>query len=86
MISSGKVEVIPNIKDVVLSRKFDTAQTHVISDQFLWPNNVSVIPQDIFTPPVNALVVPDGFLPPGFTDGGIYILVTNPKDATIKQQ
>lgn len=80
--SSGKVSVIPNIKDAVLNKKFDTLITHVLSQDFKWPNSVSIVPQDVFGDGVNRVVVPDGFLPPGKTNGNIYLIATSPKDVT----
>jgi hypothetical protein len=80
--SSGKVSVIPNIKDAVLNKKFDTLTTHSLSENFKWPNSVSIVPNDVFGDGQNRVVVPDGFLPPGKTNGDIYIITTSPKDIT----
>ena len=45
----------------------------MLSSAFKWPNSVAVVPSDVF-PGKDAIVVPDGFLPPGKTDGNIYVL------------
>ena len=83
--SSGKVSVIPNIKDIVNSRNFSSApQAKALYSNFKWPNSVSVVPQDVFG--VNAIVVPDGFLPPGKTEGNVYVMTTDPADLTKAQQ
>jgi len=76
-LSSGKVAVIPNIRDAFEGKaKFSDLKSKVLSSAFKWPNSISVIPQDVF-PGVNAIVVPDGFLPPGKTNGNIYVLKTD---------
>lgn len=41
---SGKVAVIPNIKEIVNSRNFSAAQTSVLYSNFKWPNDVEGIP------------------------------------------
>ena len=81
-LSSGKVSVIPNIRDIVNSKNFAAAQTHVLYSNFKWPNSVATVPQDVFSPAVDAIVVPDGFLPPGKTEGNIYIMTLNQSDVT----
>jgi hypothetical protein len=76
-LSSGKVAVIPNIRDAFEGKaQFSDLKSKVLSSSFKWPNSISVIPQDVF-PGINAIVVPDGFLPPGKTDGNIYVLKTD---------
>jgi hypothetical protein len=76
-LSSGKVAVIPNIRDAFEGKaKFSDLKSKVLSSAFKWPNSISAIPQDVF-PGVNAIVVPDGFLPPGKTNGNIYVLETD---------
>jgi len=39
---------------------------------FLWPNDARVVPEDVFSERV--IVVPDGFIPPGKGNGGIYLI------------
>jgi hypothetical protein len=75
--SSGKVSVIPNIRDAFEGKvQFSDLKSKVLSSSFKWPNSISVIPEDVF-PGINAIVVPDGFLPPGKTEGNIYVLKTD---------
>ena len=75
--SSGKVSVISNIRDAFEGKaQFSDLKSTVLSSAFKWPNSISVIPEDVF-PGVNAIVVPDGFLPPGKTNGNIYVLKTD---------
>jgi hypothetical protein len=50
-------------------------QAQVLSDQFKWPNNICVVPQNVFGAGINAIVVPDGFLPPGKGNGNIFVMV-----------
>jgi hypothetical protein len=83
--SSGKVSVIPNIGDIVKSGQYVGVRANIIADQFKWPNDISVVPSDVFGSSINAISVPDGFLPPGKGDGGIYIITTDPADATKKE-
>jgi hypothetical protein len=73
--SSGKVSIIPNIRDVVNNKQFGTAQAQILSDAYRWPNSISTVPANVFGSGVKGIVVPDGFLPPGKGDGGVYILV-----------
>lgn len=58
------------------------AKTHEIKHaSFKWPNEVTAVPDDVFEGS-NCLVVPDGFLVPGHTDGGVYILDMDHTDVT----
>lgn len=83
---SGKVAVMPGIKEAIANKNFSGLKTQVLYDQFKWPNSISVVPQDVFGQGVDAIVVPDGFLPPGKTEGNIYVLTTQTGDVTKKQQ
>jgi len=88
--SSGKVSIIPKIGDAVLSKSFGTLQAQVLSDAYKWPNSISIVPQDVFGSGIKAIVVPDGFLPPGKGDGNVFVLVeengkwVNHKISTLK--
>ena len=79
---SGKVSVIPNIGQAVLSSNFTGLQTYELYNNFKWPNSVSTVPEDVFGQGVNAIVVPDGFLPPGKGNGNIFVLTTNIEDVS----
>lgn len=73
--SSGKVSIIPNIKDAFTGKaQLSELKSKVLSDKFKWPNSIDVVPAEVFGADVNAIVIPDGFLPPGKTDGNIYVL------------
>lgn len=78
--------MIPNIKQIVNSRNFSAAQTDILWSDFKWPNDVQVIPPDVFGPGFNAIVIPDGFLPPGKTEGNIYMMIMSYIDPTKMQQ
>ena len=47
---------------------------------FLWPNFAKVVPESVFNQRV--IVVPDGFLPPGKNNGGIYLTLLDSSDIT----
>ena len=79
---SGKVSVIPNIGQAVLSSNFTGLQTYELYNNFKWPNSVSTVPEDVFGQGVNAIVVPDGFLPPGKGNGNIFVLTTDIEDVS----
>lgn len=81
-LSSGKVNVIPNISQIVNEKLFSSAKTVELSSNFKWPNSVEPVPAEVFGADVHALVVPDGFLVPFKSDGNIYIITTNPSDPT----
>ena len=68
-----------------MKKDFANAKTTTLYDKFKWPNSVSVVPEDVFDSGVDAIVVPDGFLPPGKTEGNIFIITTIPTDVTLMQ-
>jgi len=51
-----------------------------LASDFKWPNDMNIIPHDVFG--VNAIDVPDGFLPPGKSNGNVYVITTDPNDIT----
>ena len=73
--SAGKVSMIPRIGDVLTNKTFSTAQAQILADNYKWPNSISTVPQDVFGSGIKAIVVPDGFLPPGKGDGNVFVLV-----------
>jgi hypothetical protein len=85
-LSSGSVSVIPDIASTIKNLSFAQAKAHVLANTFKWPNEVRPVPQDVFGSGVNAIVVPDGFLPPGKTEGNVFVITTDPKDVTVKEQ
>ncbi len=46
--------------------------TRLLTDGLAWPNLISVIPKSTFG--INAILIPDGFLPPGKSNGAIKIM------------
>ena len=64
----GKLYAIANISSYYPD--FSTAKPFQISSDFKWPNRVSVAPEEIG----DYLVVPDGFLVPGKSTGGIFLI------------
>ena len=73
-MSSGKVSAIKNIRDIFESRSFENAKTELLYDGFKWPNNIRVVPSNVFNDGINHIEVPDGFLPPGKSNGNIFIM------------
>ena len=47
---------------------------------FIWPNVARAVPEDVFGQRV--IVVPDGFIPPGKNNGGIYLVQMDSNDVT----
>lgn len=67
---SGKVYTLKNVASYT---NFSTAKPVLVSSDFKWPNIVSVAPKEIG----DYVVVPDGFLVPTKSTGGIYFLAAN---------
>lgn len=70
-LTSGKVSGVQNI--TALYPDFSKTDPVVVSDSFLWPNEVSRAPDELG----DYLVVCDGFLVPLKSTGGVYMLETN---------
>ena len=80
-LSSGEVYVVEGIKDAVASGDASSLQSVKLdTGSFVWPNMVEVIPQDVFGE--RAIVVPDGFLVPMKTNGGVYVIRMDSSDIT----
>lgn len=83
-MSSGAVYVVPDIKDAIVNNtvsKLSPVPLPLHKTNFAWPNNVEVVPFDVFG--LRAIVVPDGFLVPGKSDGGVYIITMDPSNVTL---
>ena len=81
MIESGKVYVVPGIKEALAAGDATTLEPVLLDTaSFEWPNNVAVVPMDVFDE--RAIVVPDGFLVPTKKTGGIYIVRMDSSDIT----
>eukprot|EP00347_Sterkiella_histriomuscorum_P005215 403357452 len=85
VFGKGKVSVIPNIGDKVASGDFKNMGAAELSDVFTWPNNVDVVPPEVFGEGVNAITVPDGFLVPFHSNGEVYVITTDPADISKAQ-
>jgi hypothetical protein len=56
----GAVSVIPNITDAIRNpSKISNLTAQVLNDTFNWPNDVNLIPNEVFG--FEAIAVPDGF-------------------------
>lgn len=74
----GQIYVVPNVAAAVSNADPSTLRPVNLSvPDLLWPNSVATIPQDIFGGQ-RAIVVPDGFLPPGKGNGGVYVVLMDP--------
>lgn len=81
MFSSGKLHVVPNIKEAIGSQDLSKLEpVELATPSFKWPNFAKTVPQDVFDQRV--IVVPDGFIPPGKGNGGIYLTVIDGSDVT----
>ena len=71
-LSSGYIYMVDGIKDAVATGDASNLKSERLNETFVWPNEVKVVDYDIFGE--RAIQVPDGFLVPGKTEGGVYIL------------
>lgn len=80
----GSVALVQGIKDAIVNDSvgdlkavtLDTSPYSLIN-----PNRADFVPDDVF-PGEYALMVPDGFVVPTHSDGGVYILVQDKDDLT----
>ena len=73
--------MVEGVTEAVKAGNIGTLKTHKLdAPKFSWPNNVEAVPSDVFGE--RAIMVPDGFLVPGKSDGGIYILRMDATDLT----
>ena len=70
-LSSGKISAVQNL--TALYPDFSKSEPVVVSDSFLWPNEVARAPDELG----DYLVVCDGFLVPLKSTGGVYLLESN---------
>ena len=72
-LAPGHIKMVTGIKDAVVNNTVEQlTETNLRTSAFTWPNDIRVIPKDVFG--FNAIVVPDGFLVPGHSDGGVYVV------------
>ena len=85
---SGTVSIVPDIKNVVNNGDVTGVKgvDLVIPDgvKFAWPNDAKVVPHDVFG--YRAIAVPDGFIPPGHNNGGVYLLKMDDSELTTVTQ
>ena len=80
-IGSGHVYVVPDVADAVKAGDVSTLVQHKLDTPgFAWPNDVQIVPEDVFG--FRAIVVPDGFLVPGHSDGNVFIIKMDDADIT----
>jgi hypothetical protein len=73
--------VTTDITGAITSKDLSTLQPVVLDcPAFVWPNVARVVPMDVFNERV--IVVPDGFIPPGYKNGGIYLVQMDENDVT----
>jgi len=82
-LSSGHVYVVPDVASYIKNNDVSDADVFKLNTpSFEWPNEVKVVPSDVFSGK-RAIVVPDGFLVPGKSNGGVYIIEVDPNDETV---
>lgn len=80
-MGSGHVNVVPAVKEAASSGDVSgLTYARLDTDNFEWPNDVRVVPYDVFKQ--RAIVVPDGFLVPGHSNGGVYVVTIDDNDIT----
>jgi len=78
---SGNVYVVPDVSAAVQAGDVSTLESVKLDTPgFEWPNDVQVIPHDVFNN--RSIIVPDGFLVPGHSNGGLYIITMDDEDIT----
>ena len=80
-VTYGDVYIVPGLKEAVVAGDISTLQSYKLDvPHFTWPNNIAVVPQDVFGE--RAIHVPDGFVVPMHGNGGIYIVRMDETDLT----
>jgi len=73
-LKPGRVRYIPDIASALLNG-VATMKIEDVQGTFVWPNLISYIPPNtIPSAPEAIAIVPDGFLVPGKSTGGLYVL------------
>lgn len=79
--SAGKIHMVEGVTDAVKAGNIGTLNSvRLDTINYMWPNNIEAVPQSVFGE--RAIVVPDGFLVPTKTNGGIYIVRMDDTDLT----
>jgi len=76
LFDSGTVSVVTDIFSHNETNYTDVEPQN-IGHNFAWPNKVSPVPPNTIVGVDYALAVPDGFLVPGHSNGGLYIVTLN---------
>lgn len=81
---SGAIKVVPEVRDAIVHNDLSTLKVYDIHTDvsFKWPNDCRVVDEGVFAPGTRSIVVPDGFLVPGHTNGGVYIIEMDDQDIT----
>lgn len=81
-MSSGAIYVVPGVKEATINGDVSGLKSVKLdTPKFEWPNNIQVVPEDVFDGE-RVIIVPDGFLVPGKKNGGIYAVRMDPTDIT----
>jgi hypothetical protein len=82
-VGKGKVYVVPEITERVTGNTVSSLKEHTLKTgiSLKWPNDIKLIPQGVFEEN-RSIIIPDGFLVPGHSDGGIYVVVIDDDDIT----
>ena len=79
--AKGHVYMVPGVKEAVVAGDVsDLDPIKLDTPSFEWPNDINVVPFDVFDE--RAILVPDGFLVPGHTNGGMYVVRMDESDIT----
>merc|ERR1711957_116154 len=83
-LGKGAIYVTAGLKDAVTNNTVKKLKSVKVSGigSFEWPNDIKVVPDDVFADTKRAIVVPDGFLVPGKANGGVYLITMDNSDVT----
>merc|ERR1712166_24337 len=83
-IGNGSIWITPGVKDAVTNNTVSKLKAQKIKNigNFEWPNDIKVIPADVFGDKSRTIMVPDGFLVPGKSNGGLYVITMDANDVT----
>jgi len=82
-IGHGHLYVVDGIKDAIVNDTVSKLKAKKLKvSSFEWPNDAAMIPDDVFGDGSRSIIVPDGFLVPGKSNGGVYIVTIDPTDVT----
>ena len=79
----GNVSIVPGVKEAVKAgdvSSLNPVELDTGKVKFTWPNDVRVVPHDVFNK--RAIVVPDGFIPPGHNNGNVFVIEMDDSELT----